>query len=144
MFIILPMQIQAITQQTGVSPQTIRYYESVGLLPQPQRLPNGYRDYDSDDVERVRFVAGARQLGLSIDDIREILSLRDSGEVPCRVVLSMLQQKADEIQQRIAELQRMETELRVLHTRGLTFPEEDILGKHCVCHLVREQVQKEL
>ena len=137
------MQIQAVSERSGVSAQTIRYYESLGILPQPQRKPNGYRTYVEEDVERVRFVAGARRLGLSIDDVREILALRDTGEAPCRTILVMLKQKADEIQQRIAELQRLETELRTLHGLGLTFPEEDILGKQCVCHLVREQVKKE-
>ncbi len=137
------MQIQAVTHQTGVTAQTIRYYESVDLLPKPDRLPNGYRDYAADDVERVRFVAGARQLGLSIDDIREILALRDTGEAPCSTVLAMLKQKADEIQQRIVELAQLEIDLRTLHALGLTFPEEDILGKQCVCHLVREQVKNE-
>ena len=135
------MQIQTVSLQSGVSSQTIRYYEPVGLLPEPQRKPNGYRVYVPEDVERVRFVAGARRLGLSIDDIREIVALRDTGEAPCRTVLAMLKQKADEIQQRIIELKRMETELRMLHSLGLTFPEEDILGKQCVCHLVREQVK---
>ena len=135
------MQIQIVSTQSGVSAQTIRYYESVGLLPEPQRQPNGYRIYAPEDVERVRFVAGARRLGLSIDDIREIVALRDTGEAPCGTVLSMLKQKADEIQQRISELKHMETELRILHSLGLTFPEEDILGKQCVCHLVREQVK---
>lgn len=133
------MQIQAITQQTGISSQTIRYYESIGLLPQPRRLPNGYRDYDAEDVERVRFVAGARQLSLSIDDIREVLALRDDSETPCRIVLDKMQQKANEIQQRIVQLQQMEADLRELYKLGLSFPEEDILGKQCVCHLVREQ-----
>ena len=134
------MKIQAVATQTGITAQTIRYYESVALLPKPHRLPNGYRDYTSEDVERIRFVAGARQLGLSMDDIREILALRDTGEAPCGAVLTMLKHKADVIQQHIVDLQRLEAELRTLHELGLTFPEEDILGKHCVCHLVREQV----
>lgn len=137
------MQIQTVSKQSGISAQTIRYYESLGVLPKPKRKPNGYRMYSEEDVERVRFVSGARRLGLSIDDIREILDLRDTGEAPCSTVLALLKHKADEIQQRIAELQRMETELRTLHSLGLTFPEEDILGKQCVCHLVREQVNKE-
>lgn len=136
------MRIQTITQQTGISSQTIRYYESIGLLPPPPRLPNGYRNYDEEDVERVRFVAGARQLGLSTNDIREILALRDDSETPCRIVLNMLHQKADEIQQRITELRRMETELRALYKLGLSFPEEDILGKKCICHLVRGQTHQ--
>ncbi len=137
------MQIQAVSKQSGVSAQTIRYYESLGVLPQPKRKPNGYRVYIEEDVARVRFVAGARRLGLSIDDVREILALRDTGEAPCSTVLAMLKHKADEIQQRISELHSLETELRTLHSLGLTFPEEDILGKQCVCHLVREQVKKE-
>ncbi len=136
------MRIQNVAQQTGISSQTIRYYESVDLLPKPQREANRYRTYTEIDVERIRFVGGARQLGLSIDDIREILALRDTSEAPCRTVLSMLKQKADEIQQRVVELKRLEAELRTLYELGLTFPEEDILGKQCICHLVRGQVVK--
>ena len=136
------MRIQSASQQSGVSSQTIRYYESVNLLPKPNREVNGYRSYSETDVERIRFVAGARQLGLSIDDIREVLALRDTDEAPCRTVLAMLKQKANEIHQRIIELKRLESELNRLHQLGLTFPEEDILGKQCVCHLVREQVLK--
>ena len=135
------MQIKEFARQTGLPAKTIRYYEEIGLLPQPRRLENGYRVYDESDVSRARLVSGARTLDFSLDDIQEILSMRDQQEAPCRVVLDLLAQRADEISQRIAELQRMETELRELHRMGLTFPTDDVEGKSCVCHLVSERTR---
>ena len=137
------MQIKELAERTNLSNSTIRYYESVGLLPPPRRRTNGYRDYREADVERVRFVAGARALDFSLDDIGEILDLRDRREAPCRTVLDLLQQRADEIRERIAVLQRIEEELRQLHRLGLTFPTDDVDGKNCVCHLVSEQAERQ-
>ena len=136
------MQIKEFARQTGLSAKTIRYYEDIGLLPQPQRLKNGYRTYEWSDVSRARLVAGARTLDFSLDDIQEILAMRDQQTAPCRTVLDLLAQRADEISQRIAELQHMETELRELHRLGLTFPTDDVEGKSCVCHLVSERTGK--
>ncbi len=134
------MKIKELAARTNLSDKTIRYYESIDLLPPPRRRPNGYRDYGETDVDRVKFVAGARRLDFSLDDIAEILALRDRREAPCRVVLTMLQQKAEEISQRIAELQRLEAELQQLRSLGLTFPTDDIDGKDCVCHLITEKI----
>jgi len=134
------MQIQGLSQSTGVPAKTIRYYESIDLLPIPERRANGYRDYSDADVDRVKLVAGARRLDFSLDDIQEILALRDRREAPCRVVLDMLQQKATEVRQRIVQLRQLEQELRQLHALGLTFPMDDVDGKNCVCHLVSEHV----
>ena len=132
------MQINQLADLTGVSPKTIRYYESIGVLPEPQRGPNGYRDYEDVDVERLKLVAGARRLAFSLDDVTEIIAMRDRREAPCRVMLDKLAQKADEIADRIVELQRLEQELRHLHELGQTFPTDDVDGKACVCHLVSE------
>lgn len=130
------MQIKALSQKTGLPAKTIRYYEEIGVLPAPDRLPNGYRDYGDADVERIVFAMGLRRLDFSLDDIAEIMAMRDRREAPCRVVLDMLSGKAEEISQRIQELERLETELRHLHDLGLTFPVDDVEGKNCVCHLV--------
>lgn len=132
------MQMKSFAQQTSLPPKTIRYYEEIGLLPSPKRLDNGYRDYSETDVARAKFVAGARHLDFSLDDIQEILELRDQRKAACRVVLDLLEEKANEISQRIAELQQMETELRELRCFGETFPTDDVDGKNCVCHLVSE------
>jgi len=131
------VQIKELAARSGLSPRTIRYYEQVGVLPPPRRLPNGYRDYDESDLDRVRFVIGARRLGFSLDDIAEILAMRDRREAPCGVVLDLLQRKAEEIAGRIRELQRLEAELHQLYELGCTFPTDDVEGKNCVCHLVQ-------
>lgn len=132
------MKIQELSKATGVSTKTIRFYEESGVLPSPIRKPNGYRDYDQTDINRLRLVAGARRLDLSLDDIREILALRDKHEAPCRTLLNQIQQKTEEVAERIIVLQRLEAELRDLHALGLTFPTDDVDGKNCVCHLVSE------
>lgn len=133
------MKIQEFSKRTGVSAKTIRYYEEVGLLPAPDRAENNYRRYTEGDVERLRLVAGARHLDLSLDDIREILAMRDNGEAPCRTLLNRIEQKANEIKDRIWALQKLERELRELYSLGQTFPVDDVDGKNCVCHLVSER-----
>lgn len=136
------MKIQELAQSTGINAKTIRYYEEIGILPAPARAENNYREYSEQDVERLRLVAGARRLDLSLDDIQEIIALRDHREAPCRIMLERLAQKADEIAERIRALQRLEGELRELHALGLTFPTDDVDGKNCVCHLVSEHIKE--
>lgn len=137
------MKIQALAQLTGITTKTIRYYEEIGILPAPARAENNYREYSEQDVERLRLIAGARRLDLSLDDIQEIIALRDHCEAPCSVLLERLEHKADEVAERIRELKRLECDLRALHDLGLTFPTDDVEGKHCVCHLVSEHSAKE-
>jgi Cu(I)-responsive transcriptional regulator len=69
------MQIGEAAAQSGVSAKMIRYYEEIGLVPRSARQPQGYRDYDDRDVNRLRFVARARDLGFSIKEIAELLRL---------------------------------------------------------------------
>lgn len=89
-------------------------------------------------MECVKLVAGLRRLDFSLDDVGEVLAMRDRREAPCRVVLDLLFARANEIAQRIAELSRLEKDLRQLRALGLTFPTDDVDGKNCVCHLVSE------
>lgn len=133
------MKIQELSKETGVSAKTIRYYEEIGLLPDPSRMENNYRQYDQQDVDRLRLVAGARRLDLSLEEIRELLDMRDRREAPCTVLLERLEYKANEIAERIRALKQMEIELRGLYKLGRTFPTDDVEGKHCVCHLVSER-----
>lgn len=137
------MQIREFSKRTRVPPKTIRYYESIGLLPPPGRKANGYREYPESDIDRLKLVAGARRLDFSLAEIAEILDLRDHNEAPCQVLLDLLENKSNEIKQRITELQRLDAELKQLFTMGLTFPTDDIEGKNCVCHLVSENTLTE-
>lgn len=132
------MKIQEFAQLTGLSTKTIRYYESIGILSPPQRAANGYREYSEGQFRSAHFVAGARSLELSLDEIREILAMQDRREAPCRTLLDLIEQKANDIEERIRLLKQMEVDLRGLHQLGLTFPTDDIDGKNCICHLVSE------
>jgi len=67
--------------------------------------------------------------------------MRDRREAPCRVLLERLEHKAEEIAERIRNLQQMERDLRDLYALGLTFPTDDVDGRHCVCHLVSERAK---
>ena len=132
------MKIQEFAQLTGLSTKTIRYYETIGILSSPRRAANGYREYSEKDLARARFVAGARSLDLSLEEIREILAMQDRREAPCRTLLNLIEQKANQIEERIQHLKQMEIDLRKLRKLGLTFPTDDIDGKNCICHLVSE------
>lgn len=137
------MEIRQLVELTGVPAKTIRYYEEIDLLPSPSRKPNGYREYSKADVDRLKLVAGARRLDLTLDDIKEILDLRDRQIAPCGILLDLLDNKAKEINQRITELQALEKDLKQLYSLGRTFPTDDVEGKNCVCHLVSEQAELE-
>ena len=137
------MLIRELAQVCSVPAKTIRYYESVGLLPQPQRANNGYRVYGATDVDRLRFIAGARALGFSLDDIREVLAFRERGEAPCSYVLDLLESKATEIEARIADLQALERDLRRLRRQAGSLPLDDVEGKACVCHLIQNRALRE-
>lgn len=138
------MEIRKLVGKTGVPAKTIRYYEDIGLLPPPARKPNGYRNYSEIDVERLKLVAGARQMDIPIAEIQEILDMRDSQEPPCIRLLELIAQKKEEIQVRIEQLKQMDAELSVLYDLGMTFPKDDVEGKHCICHLVSEKANNRL
>jgi DNA-binding transcriptional MerR regulator len=130
------MQIHEFAQKSGLSEKTVRFYESIGVLAPARRALNGYREFDEQHLERARFVAGARSIDLSLDDISEILAIQDRRDAPCRTLLNVIEQKANQIEDRIRLLKQMEDDLRQLHKLGLTFPTDDIDGKNCICHLV--------
>jgi DNA-binding transcriptional MerR regulator len=131
------MVIHELAQKTGVSTKTIRYYESIGLLPVPKRASNNYRQYSLAYVERLRFIASARALGFSLDDISDILSARDKGNAPCQRVLNKLAQRLSEIDSRIVDLLAVRDSLQQLKSKGAMLPLDDVQGEHCVCYLLK-------
>jgi len=108
------VRIGELANQLGLNPRTIRYYESIGLLPEPARTPSGYRDYDERAGELLTFIRTAQGLGITLDEIREILAVRDRGQQPCSYVRDLLRQQVDDIDERIAELGRLRNELVTL------------------------------
>ena len=135
-------RIGVLSQKTGVPRKTIRYYEAIGLLPQPRRTENGYRVYDKADVERLLFVRRARRLDFSLSAIAEILAFRERGEPPCHYVLDLMQTQITLIEERIRELQQLRDELTELHTLGRKLP-EDAQMQTCVCQLIQTGIPRE-
>ncbi len=131
------MFIHELAQQAGISATTIRYYESIGLMPKPERSANNYRQYTAADVERLRFIAGARGLDVPLDDIADILRARDDGIAPCQRVLGALDQRLIEIDRRIADLLALRETLDQLKSEGAALPLDDVRGEHCVCYLLK-------
>lgn len=124
-----PMRIGELAKRIGVNPKTIRYYESIGLLPEPHRRPSGYRTYDAADLERIAFIRRAQQFGLRLDVIGEILALRERGERPCGYVLGAVRRELDDLDRRIAELQATRGQLAGLLARAESLPAPE--GRYC-------------
>lgn len=123
------MRIGELADAVGVNPKTIRFYETIGLLPAPQRLPSGYRDYNDDDLQRLVFVRTAQRLGLPLSDIGEILAFKERGETPCGYVRAVLTRQVAELDDRIGELVALRDQLRALQTVTRDLPPQD--GRYC-------------
>jgi len=107
------MTIGKIAAKADVAIDTIRYYERVGLLPEPPRRESGYREYPADTVKRLRFIRRAKTLGFSLPEIGELLDL-SSSSADVRKVKSAAQSKLHLLDEKIAELTRVRDGLKKL------------------------------
>jgi DNA-binding transcriptional MerR regulator len=129
------MLIGEVAERTGVPAKTLRYYEDIGLVPAPERTSSGYRDYDDGIVDRLSFIRSAQAVGLTLGDIRGIVSLRDDGEAPCGHVLDLLRARAREIDRTIRELRGLQHDMRMLVDRAARLDPTDCDPRR-VCHLI--------
>lgn len=106
------MQRAELARRTGCNRETVRYYEKVGLLPEPPRTAAGYRSYDGTHERRLRFVLRARELGFSLDEIRELLRLVDERDRPCAEARDVAAVHLADVRTKIADLKRMERVLK--------------------------------
>lgn len=93
---------------TGCNLETIRYYEKIGMMPDPPRTPAGYRLYNENHVARLRFILRARELGFSLDEARELLALVDTGNQTCAEVKQRTEKHLADVREKIANLRRIE------------------------------------
>jgi MerR family mercuric resistance operon transcriptional regulator len=98
----------ALARRTGCNLETIRYYEKIGMMPEPPRTEAGYRVYDDRHVEGLRFILRARELGFSLDDIRGLLALVDRGTQTCAEVKDRTERHLADVREKIADLRRIE------------------------------------
>lgn len=125
--------IGEIARRTDVSRDTIRYYESVGVLPEAPRTASGYRLYGSDDVKRIQFIGQAQTLGLTLEEIAQVLQIVDRGHEPCVHVREQLRGRLEETRDRIRQLQELERRLE----RSLAPDAHDpVRGGGCHCRII--------
>ena len=108
------MNIGAAARASGVSAKMIRHYESVGLFPEANRTEAGYRQYADKEVNTLRFIRHSRDLGFSIEQIRELLGLWQNRRRPSRQVKALAQAHIQELEQKLQELQAMKATLEHL------------------------------
>ena len=105
--------IGRVARETGLTIDTIRFYEKQGLLKRSARTEGGFRVFGADDVQCLRFVRNAQQLGFSLREIRELLILRADQVPSCSHVRELLDQKLDAVAQKIRELKKLEHSLQL-------------------------------
>lgn len=110
------MNIGAAAARSGVTAKTIRYYESIGLLPSASRRTNNYRDYAEAEIQTLRFIARARGLGFSVKDVGQLLALWHDRSRASHDVKAVAQAHLGEIDRKIAELEAMRGTLQHLIT----------------------------
>jgi DNA-binding transcriptional MerR regulator len=108
------MKIGELAERSGVPAKTIRYYEEIGLLPPAEREANGYRTYDEDALQRLRFVQHAQAAGLTLREISQVLAIRSEGRAPCVHVRELLHRHLEQIDARLGELRATRRELQDL------------------------------
>lgn len=127
------MRIGELGEKANLSTKTIRYYEDIGILPEPERTASGYRDYDEAALERLRFIKAAQAVGFSLGEIKEVLAFGDRGEAPCMHVTQLMEERIRNLSQHIRGLERMRAELKHLVGKARTLP---VRHAGTFCHII--------
>jgi MerR family transcriptional regulator, copper efflux regulator len=98
------LKVGAVAKAAGVGVQTLHYYERLGLLPKPVRSAANYRLYSAEAIRRVQFIKKAQALGLTLEETKQILDLKEHGRAPCRKVVELGEKHFAEINARLAQL----------------------------------------
>jgi DNA-binding transcriptional MerR regulator len=114
----MTVTISRLADRVGVSTDTLRYYERLGLIPAPGRSVNGYRLYDEGVAERLHFIKSAQHMGLRLSDIKELLEIRDRGTCPCGHTAQVVERRLAEIDDEVDRLSAMRRELTALGERN--------------------------
>lgn len=127
-----------LAKQFGISPKTVHWYEAQGLLPQAVRSESGYRQYSPEAVDQLAFVRKALALGFTVKDIKTILEIKAGGNLPCDLVLSLLEQKIKGLAEQIRTLQELQAHLEVLQQEWRLKHHESPTHAFEICPLIEE------
>lgn len=125
----MPLRRGELARRTSCNIETIRYYERIGLLPDPPRSDNGFRSYDERHLTRLTFIRRARELGFTLDEVKDLLRLVDGGHYTCAEVQDLALRHTEGIQRKIDDLRRMKRALKEMASQcsGEEVPECPII-----------------
>ena len=126
------MRIGELAAAAGTTTKTLRFYETAGLLPPAQRTRAGYRMYDPAVVDRLHFIRRSQRAGLTLAQIREVLTIRDGGDAPCAHVQRLLTERLADLDRQLAELTALRASVAALHHRAEAV-EPDTCAPASVC-----------
>lgn len=129
------MKVGELARLAGVTAETVRYYVRVGLLAPSKDSDNGYRRFNLPDLERLRFILRAKQLGFQLDEIAQIFGLAEGGYAPCGVVREIVERRIGETRQRLSEMQALQSRLESAVSLWASMPNGEPDG-HAVCALI--------
>lgn len=112
------MRIGDLASATGVTTKTIRFWETAGLVADPARTLSGYRDYGPEAIDRLEFIRHAQTAGLTLEEIRQVLAISDSGRPPCEHVAQIVDQHLTDLEERIRDLTDTRRRLCLLAKRA--------------------------
>jgi len=112
------MRIGELAEAVGLTTKTIRYYESIGLIPEPGRNSSGYRHYHADAIERLQFIQQAQASGMTLAEIGSILEIKDAGGQSCEHTQQLLGRHLDSLDAQIKAMNKQRSELRQLAQRA--------------------------
>lgn len=101
-----PLLVGQVARLTGVKPDTLRFYERSGLMPKADRTSGGYRAYGPQALARVQFIRKAQTLGFTLDQVKRILQLRQSGSPPCDYVIRLAEERLQQTEQELRQLEK--------------------------------------
>jgi MerR family copper efflux transcriptional regulator len=131
------LKIGQVALAAGLPVRTVRYYESIGLLsPTVERAQSSYRLFDPAVLGRLAFIRRCQSLGLSLEEIGQILQIHDQGELPCQDIRDHLQDKLQEIEQRIADLQTLKGQIQSLLS-DWRIPEGSLAENAVICPILQ-------
>jgi MerR family transcriptional regulator, copper efflux regulator len=129
------MQIGIVARRIGVSVDAIRFYERNSLLPRPPRTVGGFRQYGETDIETLAFIRRVQGLGFKLSEVRGLLRLRSNRLQPCAPVCRRLEAKLADVRRKLADLQRLESELRL----ALRSCNKELRKQHAHCPILSER-----
>ena len=126
--------VSKLPQKAGTSPDTLRYYDRIGPLPEPERSPSGYRLYGEAAAERVQFIKRAQRFGLRLEEIAELLRVRERGLCPCGHTRRLLERRMAELDREMETLARLRADVSRMVDE---LPTQEVEGWQCASDLIQ-------